>query len=95
MSLIKVKNIIKKEAWSGFPAQELWIRENDLYFWAYDKNKEKIYITEGRYVGDIENQLPKLEYKTVEYDNVDNFVDDIIQKKESEGYECFASQLFV
>ena len=91
MSLIKVKNIIKKEAWNGFPAQELWIRDKDLYFWAYDKAEGKISITEGKYLNN------KLEYKTTqnETQDVDKFIDDIIKQKILEGYECFASQLFV
>jgi len=91
MSLIKVKNIIKKEAWTGFPAQELWIRDIDLHFWAYDKSEEKISITEGKFVED------KLQYTTIIESpvDVDSFIDELIKKKEIEGYECFASQLFV
>ena len=91
MSLIKVKNIIKKEAWTGFPAQKLWIRDIDLHFWAYDKNEEKISLTEGKFIEG------KLQYKTTDETpvNVESFIDELIKKKESEGYECFASQLFV
>jgi hypothetical protein len=88
--LTKVKKIIQDAAWKKFPAQELWFREADLRFWAYEKREDSICITEGNYAND------ELVYATMEYptSNVEEFVDDAVVLKEKDGYTCFASQLF-
>jgi hypothetical protein len=90
MSYTKVKNIIQNSAWDSFPAQELWFRESDISFWAYDKCEKKVFITTGAY-------SDKLTYRTSEVvcEDVDEFINNFIDKKTEEGYECFASQLIV
>jgi len=89
MSVKQVKNIIQNSACEAFPAQELWFRENDLNFWAYDKQDSKVITTQGIYKNN------KLSFTTLEHDtdNVEEFVEKLIDIKNNEGYECFASQL--
>lgn len=89
MSLTKAEQTIQHAAWKQFPAQELWIKD-DKYFWSYEKRDESVCITEGVYNdGDIDSRT--LLYKA---DNVDTFVDNLIMDKISDGWKCFASQLF-
>jgi hypothetical protein len=89
MSLTKAEQTIQHAAWKQFPAQELWIKD-DKYFWSYEKRDGGVSITEGVYKdGDIDNRT--LLYKT---DNVDTFVHNQIIEKISDGWKCFASQLF-
>jgi hypothetical protein len=89
--LTKVKNLIQESAWYDFPAQELWLNENDLYFWAYYKGDGIVSVTTGRYVDE------KLVHSTTDYPTADpdNFVDREIDSIEKKGYTCFAMELFL
>jgi hypothetical protein len=92
MSITKIKQLIKNNAWQNFPAQELWIRENDLTFWAFEKTKESVIVTDGMYTNDKGLTFTTTSHPSQE---IETFVDNLIVKKLNEGYTCFASELFV
>ena len=92
MSITKIKQLIKNNAWQNFPAQELWIRENDLTFWAFEKTNESVIVTDGIYTNDKGLTFITTNYPSQE---IETFVDNLVLKKSNEGYTCFASQLFV
>jgi hypothetical protein len=91
MSPEKIMKIIQDAAWKDFPAQELWFRENDLHFWAYEKGHNNVLLTEGKYT-DTGLIFTITENYT---QDVENFVNNEINIKTEEGYICFASQFFV
>lgn len=84
----EAKSYIQAAAWNRFPAQELWICP-DNKFWAFDIDDTKITFTDGIYKdGDIifHHTLYPLE-------NDQSYLESLIKKKTSEGFECFAIQL--
>jgi hypothetical protein len=82
-----IKNYLKNTVWDKFRAQELWFRDIDYYFWAYEVDNNKIYSTKGYFENDT------VYYSTIQYENID--IDKLIQEKFDEGYYCFASELVV
>lgn len=88
-SLTINERYIQHKACEKFPAQELWIKD-DNQFWAYKVDGNDIYTTSGCY----ENK--KLRYRTVAlklYGNVDSFVSKLCHDKTEFGYHCFAIQM--
>lgn len=86
----EAKKKIQELAWDRFPSQELWINDNN-HFWGFDKREGVVYCVEGFYhdgnvVSDITIVRPS---------SPSRFVEECIKLKERQGYECFASQLFV
>lgn len=86
------KKYILKNAKVKFPAQELWI-DNNLNFFAFDKYINELVISEGKF--NISNKT--IEFTTKNQYNVDieNVLNTYLHEKVNEGYECFASELFV
>lgn len=84
----EAKKIIQNSAWYRFPAQELWIHPNDN-FWAFDIDEEKITFTNGVY------QNGEIFFNNTIHPtpNGEDLIESYIEKKRSEGYECFAIQL--
>lgn len=82
-----IKNYLKNTVWDKFKAQELWFRDNDYCFWAYEIENNKIFSTKGYFKNNV------IYYSIIEYDN--NDIDKLIQEKLDEGYYCFATELMV
>lgn len=82
------KNMIKKTAWKFFPAQELWIN-NDDEFWAFEKHLSEVHIT----IGEYKNKTITYSTMIESTDNVDHLVDCLTKEKTKQGYECFAIEL--
>lgn len=92
MDINQIKRIIQNMAWKDFPARELWLRDGDLNFWAFDYENCGVSITHGKYVDkDI------IMYQTTNHPNngnIDETIKQMTDDKFEEGYRCFAIQLF-
>jgi hypothetical protein len=84
----EAKKYIQSVAWNRFPAQELWIRQ-DNSFWAFDIEDDHVVFTEGIYRdGDI------LFHSTSQpAEDGEALVDSFVEQKRQEGFECFAIQM--
>lgn len=77
---------------SEFPAQELWIDQNN-HFWAFQKELERssVLLTEGRIVEE------NLEYVSrvipLPLEQIEEYVESQIRVKMLQGYRCLASSL--
>jgi hypothetical protein len=88
----KAKKRIQELAWDKFPSQELWIDPNN-HFWGFDITGDgAVYCVDGVYNDDDEVIADVTIYHTV---SPSEFVERAIETKREQGYECFASQLFV
>lgn len=86
------KKYILKNAKVKFPAQELWI-DNNLNFFAFDKYTNELIISEGKF--NINNKNLEFTTKNQYTINIENTLNNYLNEKLNEGYECFASELFV
>ncbi len=87
----EAKKKIQELAWTRFPAQELWIDEND-HFWGFERKEDgSIYIVDGFYQdGEVISDITICRTEFPEA-----FIEKSIKIKQEQGYECFASQLFI
>lgn len=87
------ENYIQSQAWTKFPARELWIKD-DKQFWAYDYNIDDntVTFTSGEYdIGNFVYNTTVIKF----YGNIDMYIDSRCDSKDKAGYKCFASQLFI
>ena len=86
------KKYILKNAKNKFPARELWIN-NDFDFFAFEKYQNELIITEGKY--NINNSTLDFTTKTQYVPDTEESLNTFLNTKIDEGFECFASELFV
>jgi hypothetical protein len=86
------KKYLLKSVKNKFPAQELWI-DDELNFCAFEKAQNQLIITEGIY--NINNRTIDFVTKSYNHPDIEYTLDNYLNEKLVQGYECFASQLFV
>jgi hypothetical protein len=91
---VERRKYIQKIAGTAFPSQELWYREGDNSFWAFE-NKEYEHVISFT-SGFFENNT--LKFRTVtqivdDDENSTNILQTETEKKRTEGFECFAISL--
>jgi hypothetical protein len=86
----EAKKKIQELAWTRFPAQELWIDSND-HFWGYEKKEDGVHLVDGFYQdGEVISDIT-----ICRVDCPEEYIEKCIKHKQDQGYECFASQLFL
>lgn len=78
----QAKAYIQKSAIKRFPAQELWFNEENYTFWAYLVEDDNLFSTTGKFEGG------NIIYETKILNHT--LLEDIMQNKQNQGYECFA-----
>jgi hypothetical protein len=86
------KKYLLKNAKNKFPAQELWI-DDELNFCAFEKLENELILTEGIY--NINNTTIDFVTKSYSHPDIEHVLDNYLNEKLDQGYECFASELFV
>jgi oligoribonuclease NrnB/cAMP/cGMP phosphodiesterase (DHH superfamily) len=86
------KKYILKNAKNKFPAEELWLNEK-LEFFAFENYQTELILTEGNY--NINNCTLEFTSKTYHLPDTEYMLNNYLNQKLDEGYECFASELRV
>jgi hypothetical protein len=81
------KDVFCKTLKNKFVIDELWFRDRDKNFWGIDRDGDKLRYLEGYFEGDV------CKYKFIDGIYQQVIIDNMINQKIEEGYECFAMLL--
>jgi hypothetical protein len=89
--LTKLKNKLKNGRFT-FPAQEIWLNDENGKFWAYQKDNDCVDVTVG-YLDDV-----GIQYKTTPHfqnscRNIDNWITKECEKRREENYYPFIARI--